>query len=275
MRTLPVVLVALVAAVACGKESDGPCNQNPIAPACIDRITISPDTNLLKIKATEVFSVTTMGVNGNRTVQAAWSSDTVAVATVDSAGHATGVAPGEATIVADFQGLQDKRLLRVVPDYHGQWSGGQAVTSCTADGAWAEVDGCAEFPVGDLYWFALALTQNRDSVTGTVDFGEPGPVSGSIRTSGHLVVDGTFTATTEGLPLAVAVSDWETLSMDNEQMSGHFTLRFSLPGVSGSLLIGNDLRSVTKTSSTPLIGRATRNGPKAPLSALVRRLRRE
>lgn len=182
--------------------------------------------------------------------------------------------PGEATIVASYEGLQATRRLRVVPDCHGQWSGGHVVTACAADGLWAEVDGCADFSVGDVYGFALALTQTRDAVTGSVDFAEPGPVEGSVRMSGHLVLEGAYTLTFEDVAMEVTVSDWETLTMDNEMMTGRFTVRFRLSGVSGSLTIRNGLRTVTKTSATPLVGRAGRAGQRTALAAIARRIGR-
>jgi hypothetical protein len=268
------VAVALIGAVVCGKNPTAP-SPSPAQPTPT-ALAISPSTDLLTIKAVETFSASATYSDGtSRTVQAAWTSDNTAVATVDaSAGRATGVGPGEATVAAAYQGMEVTRLLRVVPDYDGKWSGSHAVTSCTDDGAWAQVDACKEFLASSPFRFALALSQTRDTVTGTVDFGSPGSVEGTVRMSGHLTLSGTFTETVEDMTLETTVSDWETLTLDNERMSGRFTVRFRMLGVDGSVRFKNELQTVAKMSMTPLTRPGEGGGVRRSLSAVVQRLRR-
>lgn len=259
MRT--VVIALLTTVVACGGSGGGgPAAPSPPAPT-ITGLSITPATDLIRIKASESFAVTATLSNGSsQSVQATWGSDTPGVATIDSSGRATGVANGQATIFADYQGQRATRLLRVVPDYHGRWRGDWSVTACAEEGDWRGV--CREFTTGSLWALNLGVTQTRDTVTGTTDFGDdlPGPVSGTIRTSGHLVVSGTYTITIEGLPMEVTVSDWETLTTDNERMTGRFRLGMRAAGLQGSFRTDGELRIVSKTSATPLLAAPSEAG---------------
>ena len=175
------------------------------------------------------------------------------MATVDSSGRATGVASGQATIFADYRGQRATRLLKVVPDYHGGWRGDWSVAACAEEGGWTGV--CGEFPNGSLWLLILSITQNRDTVTGTTDFGDmKGPVTGTIRTTGHLVLTGTYTVAYEGITVEVTLSEWETTTTDNERMTGRFRVSFRAAGIQGSFRLDGDLRIVSKTSATPLGG---------------------
>jgi hypothetical protein len=162
------------------------------------------------------------GTNGP--AQAAWRSDAASVASVDGGGRATGQASGMATIVAEFQGLAGTRLLRVVPDYQGRWTGRYAPTGCVDDGDWRAADFCGE--VGDfngLFNLSLDLTQTRDAITGNADFDDPiGSIQGTIRTSGRLPLSGTLRTEGDGLVFEVDLSGFEGLSTDNERMTGTF-----------------------------------------------------
>ena len=173
-------------------------------------------------------------------------------ASIDSNGRATGVASGQATIFADYQGLRGTRLLRVLPDYQGRWRGDWRVAACAEEGDWRGI--CREFTNAALFALNLGLTQARDSVTGTTDFGDelPGPVTGTIGMSGHLVVSGTYTITLEGIPIEVTVSNWQTLTTDNERMTGRFRLGMRAAGLQGSFSTDGDLRIVTKVSATTI-----------------------
>jgi hypothetical protein len=256
MKARNLVVVALLTTmVACGGKGGG----SPTAPSAptptITGLSITPATDLIKIKASESFTATaTFSDGSSRPVQATWGTDTPGVATIDSSGRATGVASGQATIFADYPGAQRAtRLLRVVPDYHGRWRGDWSVTACAEEGDWRGV--CQEFTIGSLWLLNLTVTQTRDTVTGTTDFGEdlPGPVTGTIRMSGHLEVSATYTVTFEGIPVEITVSNWETITTDNERMTGRLRMGMRATGVQGSFRTDGELRIVTKTSATPLI----------------------
>ena len=152
MKARNLVVVALLTTmVACGGKGGG----SPTAPSAptptITGLSITPATDLIKIKASESFTATaTFSDGSSRPVPATWGTDTPGVATIDSSGRATGVASGQATIFADYPGAQRAtRLLRVVPDYHGRWRGDWSVTACAEEGDWRGV--CREFTIGSLW----------------------------------------------------------------------------------------------------------------------------
>ena len=259
MQARTLVVVALLTTVgACGGNGGGgpttPSAQTPTLPG----LSITPATDLIKIKASETFTANaTFSDGSSRSVQATWGSDTPSVATIDSTGRAMGVAPGLATIYADYQAMRATRLLRVVPDYQGTWQGDWSVTGCGDEGDWTGV--CQLAPNGTVWALTLGITQTRDSVTGTTDFyGDdlvnlPGPVSGTIGQSGHLVVSGTYTNTIKGNLVESTVSNWETITTDNERMTGRFRETTRVAGLRGSVYHDGELRIVTKTSATPLM----------------------
>jgi hypothetical protein len=146
--------------------------------------------------------------------------------------------------------MQATRALRVVPDYEGRWTGDAQITACVDDGDWRRVGFCEDLGIGGLFPTILALTQDRDHVTGNGSFDDmSGPVQGAIRTSGHIGLDGSFTVTVEGVPFDVTVSNWETLSTDNQRMTGRYALSFRAAALQGSARIDAELRIVTKGAS--------------------------
>jgi hypothetical protein len=256
MQARTLVVVALLTTVgACGGNGGG----GPTTPSApmptLPGLSITPATDLIKIKASETFTANaTFSDGSSRSVQATWGSDNLSLVAIDSTGRATGVAPGLATIYADYQGMRATRLLRVVPDYQGTWQGDFSVTGCRDEGDWTGV--CQQAPNGTLWALTLGITQTRDSVTGTTDpYGDdlPGPVSGTIRQSGHLVVSGTYTITIKGDLVEITVSNWETITTDNERMTGRYRVTTRVAGLQGSVYHDGELRNVTKTSATPLM----------------------
>ena len=260
MRKWAAIGISLVLLGGCGGKSGGPGPGLPPtgpSPVSLVGISIAPDADMLRIKATETFTATAAFSDGtSRAVEPVWASDNGAIATV-TAGRATGVAPGEATISAEYQGQRAARRLRVVPDYHGQWNGEHVQTRCTDEGDWRGF--CREFPNGELFLMSLALTQSRDTVNGSLDLGdEPLSVQGTIAPTGHLRLEGSFRVMEDDLTFDGNLAEWETLTLDNARMTGRFVVVFRLSGLQGSLRLDTDLRSITKTSATILT--AARNG---------------
>lgn len=141
-------------------------------------------------------------------------------------------------------------MLRVVPDYHGRWRGDWIATGCSDEGDWQGA--CGDFPSGSLFGLSLELTQTRDAISGTTDFGDdlPGAGSGTIRMDGPLVLSGTYTIVIEGIPMELTVADWETVTTDNERMTGRFRVSLRAPGLQGSVGVNGEARIVAKTSAT-------------------------
>lgn len=243
---------ALVVLAACGGDDAGP-GPGPGPTRVPASLAILPATDFLKLRASEALTAVATMTNGTtETVTATWSSDNAGVASVDAAGRVTGAGSGQAAISAVYSGLTAVRPVRVVPDYHGRWSGDHSVANCVADGDWLKAGFCQEMlNQGPLFSLGLVLTQNRDAVTGTIDVGgdTPGAIEGPIRMNGDLAVGGTFVATVDGVSLEVTVSDWETRTSDNQRMTGRFRMTFRAVGLAGSGGADAELRVFNKTGS--------------------------
>ena len=256
MRSKSVVMILCMATAGCG-GGDSPA-PTPVPTG----IAISASTDMLKLRATETFGLNATFNNGTtNSVQGTWTSDNSAVATVDGSGRVTAAGAGEATIAATYQTFRATHRLRVVPDYHGRWNGTHRVTGCSQDGVFQETNFCGEFTIGDVFVMEMRLTQTRDAVTGTSDIADPpSAVQGSVRTSGHLGLSGTFTLTAEGLVLGVALADWESTTTDNDRMTGRFGLVITIPPLQGSARLDNDLVDFRKVSPTPAVFRSPAGG---------------
>lgn len=262
-------------ALVCGLVS---CGGKPPTTPPIDlgttAVAIAASTDLLKINQSETFTLTaTMTDGSTRTVAGTWRSESAAVATVDSNGRVTGAGSGETAISAESNGLRAApRALRVLPDYHGRWSGDWRINGCTTDGDWAGSDICRDVPVGSLLPFALALTQNRDAAAGNVTLDDvAGPIQGSIQLGGQLGATGAFTFTDEGITIDVAVTDWQTTTTDNQRMTGRFVLVFRTALLQGSVRFDGELRIVSKSAATPLSASGRQGSLRRALAAVKRR----
>jgi len=105
--------VVVLAAAACGGGGDGPSTPQ------IARIQVDPATATIDVNTTTQFVGTPVDKDGNvvvnSTLSITWQSLTPAVATIDAAGLATGVAQGTATIEAtggSFKGTATLTVLR-------------------------------------------------------------------------------------------------------------------------------------------------------------------
>ena len=90
-------------------------------------------------------------------------------------------------------------------------------------------------------------------MSGPSDFGDLlGPVEGSIRTSGHLILSAGFTGSDDDIVIDVTLTDWEALTTDNERMTGRFAFVIRTSGLQGSVRLDCELRIFGKTSTTPV-----------------------
>jgi len=222
-RRLLIVFAAVLA--GCG----GPTAPSPVATG----LAIVPSEDLLTIKASLTFTVVGTFADGNsRAVEAKWVTDNPAVATVSAGGTAVGVGAGSMTLIAIAEGQTVSRVVRVVPDFRGAWSGQAQVTGCSA----GDFRTCGRsYPTGQIHAIAATLSQTRDTVAGTVQFDAPGTatspmyigsVSGPIQLAGSLVLQGTLTRQLPNGDVSVGPTlfDWSTpLDTTGIYMTGHFT----------------------------------------------------
>ena len=146
MRVLNYVLLfaaTSVAVTACDSESSGslPTSASPTTSAIA--VTVNSP---IKVDETAQAAATASLTNGqSQAITTGWQSDAPNVATVTPAGLVTGVANGRATVFVVSGGRQGQQVIRVVPNYEGEWAGLLRVTSCTQTGAWAQAGFCDDF----------------------------------------------------------------------------------------------------------------------------------
>src|SRR6185436_17772975 len=122
MRRIGVSLAFLIT-FACGSNGPG----TPTQPS-VTSVTVSSSSDLLFMGAFEIFTATT---NLGPATGASWSSDASSIATADSSsGRITGVGTGRATISVDVKGVRGTKLIRVLPNFGGSWSGSYAINDC-------------------------------------------------------------------------------------------------------------------------------------------------
>ena len=262
-----LALGGLMASAACGGSPTGPGGNGPAAQS----LTLSPGLDLLKIKASETLSAALTSANGQQTpTTATWTSDTPAVASVDASGRVTGQASGNATISAQASGLRQSLTLRVVPDYHGRWEGFTRVTGCADEG---DFDTLCDEVVGGGLPLSASITQTRDAITADVNFDDAkGRISATIQSSGRLVTTGQLTLTIDGIAFDVALSEWDTTSVDNQSMTGRYRLEVRHARLTGFWRLEGEFVSIQKTSGTPGVRSTTGISGRPSPSRLFSRL---
>src|SRR3954470_10579225 len=146
MKRLPVALLLALSAAACGSDS----TPSTPTPTVSNIVVTRPDANVF-LGATAQFTANTTLSNGTTSpASCAWTSDTPGVASVNSAGVVTGVGSGNANIICTQSGREGHKLIRVLPNYGGNWGGTYLITGCGQSGFFATsgVNFCGTFPAG-------------------------------------------------------------------------------------------------------------------------------
>jgi hypothetical protein len=163
MKSWILVLALSVGVSACGGETPSTSTQTTSSVA----VTVSSP---LKVGATAQAAATATQANGQtQSISSGWKSDAAGVATITDGGLVTAVSNGLATIYVVSGGQQGQKVIRVLPDYQGQWVGGLRVTACSGTGAFEEF--CDAFPINSSDPYAIAITQSGESITGRLSFG--------------------------------------------------------------------------------------------------------
>jgi Bacterial Ig-like domain (group 2) len=271
MRQLYSV-VLLASAVACGGD-DGPSG-SPTSPSGTTMSVAVTVSSPIRMGQTAQASGTESLSNGQtRPVTSGWLSDAPGVATVTNAGLVTGISNGRATVYVVTGGGQGQQVVRVVPDYQGQWSGGLLVTSCTQTGIFQQIGFCDEFPSGFTSEFLLNLAQSGELMTATVNYGLsavfPG-VAAPVREDGTSVFTSTVGITEEGITLTIDAG-FGINSTRVGELTGTVNEIWRVPNVSGEGRLAQNIVSTTRTSTTTL--GTSRDGASSKLR-LLRKLSR-
>lgn len=259
------VAALLVSTLACNGGS------SPTAPAVsTTAVSISGTTDMMRVQENVTFSAVASRSDGTTQAVTEWASDAPSVLSINaSSGVATGLSAGQATITARNGGTTATRLVRVVPQYQGSWSGRYTVAACTASGDFLTYGWCTSIQGRDLP-FSLTLSQTRDTVSGTVTFGEyTGSVSGSMAVGGTLTIAGA--AISGGTSLSI--SSWSTNSLTFGSMTGSFSQRVSSSSSTGSASHTNTILSAARSSTSTAAMRDT-SSPREPdtVDSAARRL---
>jgi len=253
---------------ACGGGS-------PSAPSVrTTSVTINGSTDFLKMQETVTFTATATRSDGSTAAVSNWTSSAPGVLSINpTTGAATGVSAGQATITATFDGVTGTRSVRVVPQYSGTWSGFYQVTTCSATGDWLLAGWCPLIQSGPLP-FGLNLSQTRDTVTGTITFGDfSGNVTGTMVTDGTLTLVGTTTAVTSFGTVSIAITAWNTNSTTVGTMTGSFSQRVTGEGVAGEATHVSNILTASRTATVATFGRdGARDQPLRTLADLARAL---
>ena len=255
----------LVFAAACSGGS------SPTAPAVTTTgISISGTTDMLRVQENVTFTAVASRSDGSTQAVTEWASDAPSVLSINpSSGLATGLAAGQATITARNGGVMATRLVRVVPHYQGAWSGRYVIVGCTSTGDYLAFGWCGSIQGRELP-FTLTLSQTRDTVDGTVSFGEyTGSVSGSMALNGTLTISGVAVSGSSSL----SISSWSTNSATFGAMTGTFSQRSTSTVLSGSASHSAEIRSATRGAGSVMhVGvSAPSRGPET-VDAMLRRM---
>ena len=104
-RFMVFIFATLISAlVGCGGNSN---NNNPLAPATVASVSVSPSLPSITAGVTQQFTATAKDSSGNTVggVTFTWASSVTGVATIDSTGLATGVSAGTTQITASARGV--------------------------------------------------------------------------------------------------------------------------------------------------------------------------
>jgi hypothetical protein len=179
-------------------------------------------------------------------VQATWTSSDPSVATVEGNGLVTALQQGSTRLEASFQDVTASRIVEVVNNFEGKWSGWATVRHCEVTGGfvhdWLPI--CSKAHVGWQYLVDLRLSHSSDDVrqvTGAyysqglagVIFGHCDvprtevPLTGHISNDGHLTLTGAIAAVDGSERWTVA--GWDTFINAPGEMRGRWAQDLTVP----------------------------------------------
>ena len=244
-----LVALPIVLAAACGADNS-PSAPSPTTTA----VTVTASSPVRMGQTAQATGTETLSDGQTRSITSGWLSDATAVATVTNSGLVTGIANGRATIYVVTDGRQGQQVVRVVPDYHGRWSGGLRVTSCTETGIFAEANFCDEFPAGTTYGYSVSLSQSGEQMTAIVDYGAPyvfPSIAAPVREDGASAFTPSLSVTESGITLTVDAA-FNINSTRVGELSGTVNEVWRVPNVSGEGRLVQDIVGTTRSGTATL-----------------------
>jgi hypothetical protein len=236
---------------ACGGGSSAPTTPtSPTAPT--DPITITSQSDQLLIGVSETFTASGLGTASS------WSSDSSAATVEAGTGRVTGNASGEATIAVDSGGRRGTKLIRVLPNYQGTWSGSYRVTECSQTEQMARANFCGNsFEPTTVLPMSMTNTQTRDAVTSRLALGTiAGDGSGPVRSDGTLLLEGTVRSGDLSID-----TNWNLQSAQAGRITGSANHILRSRTLTGEVRMSVNVRDLNRTSNITAETASRGNGP--------------
>jgi hypothetical protein len=261
------VVVCGLAITACGSKSS-PAAPTPSAPT-VTKVTLSVNPPAIG-QTVQATATATLSDGTTAAVTSGFGGDTLTVASVSASGSILGLRTGAITVWADYQGVRGTKLLTVLPNYGGTFTGSYMLSGCQQTGDFATVNFCGSVPIGNLAPISLGNTQSADLQTVTGSF-MLGSVSGSG--TGLVAPDGSFSYSGSIVQdtLHVNLQNWQSVSTNPGSITGQFEQQWTDVTAVGSVRITCTALTLTKVASTNAV-RPSRPAPSASLADLLQRM---
>jgi Bacterial Ig-like domain (group 2) len=222
------------------------------------------------IGATEQMTASATLTNGTpQTPACTWGADAPAVASINPAtGLVTAVASGNVTVWCDASGRRGTKLLRILPNYAGTWSGSYFITGCSHSGAFATGNFCGNFSTNQVLPYNFVLTQSADSVAGrfflgTIQFDQ---TTAPVSLDGSMILTSRSTSGTTSIDVV-----WSVNSTQAGRVTGTHHQIWRSSGLSGQGDVNATIRDSSRTNAVMVtLGRPITSLGDA-LSAIVER----
>jgi hypothetical protein len=268
MKNVAVLVVSLFACGALiGCESSASLPTAPAAispgPTVTGLVLTAPDSLFLGA-TTQLGASVLMSSGSPQLATCTWNLDAPQIAAIDASGVMTGLGAGQVTIWCDASGRRASKLVRVLPNYTGNWMGTYIVTGCADSGVFTDANFCGKVS-GAVAPYTLILTQTRDEVTGRFLLGsiQFEQTSATVSMDGHIVlashnISGGITSDTV----------WSVNQLTTGRLTGTLHDQWQMPGALGS----GDVDGAVATSSKGVASNTFR-APVPTLDGLLKGLR--
>lgn len=252
--------VAVLLALTLGCSDRNPITPTQPGPAGTSLVISGPDAVLTGLS--DDYTVAAASSDGTtRTIVATWTSSNPGVARINSSGHLEGRSPGSTTLTASSGGQSASRVVRVVNNYAGVWSGRFVIRACTDTGELTDHDGgfCLAGPgrLGNTGWITLTLVQGGSTlreITGKIgNYSEA--ITGEVSADGRLSLSGTVSERDFDHPyFKIAThtfSAWDTTLDGRDRMAGRWAEDFtSLVSCVGTAHIEHEVMTMTRAPAS-------------------------
>jgi hypothetical protein len=248
-------LLAVTAALGagCGKGNNGQFNGTPTGPSstAITSISVSSSGPTLLVGNTETFTATATLANGTTQPLSGgvWGLDAPTIASVQgSTGVVKGLASGAVTVFVDAQGVRGTKLINVVPNYQGQWSGTYTVNDCTDTEDFHTGGLCAIFAPGLQGPASFLLAQSGKNVTGIATLGSVNSSNFSVSING----DGSLTFSVDSVLETTTVGEtWSINVLTAGHMTGTLRQEWSDSSIAGHATVNATITDIALASAQP------------------------